>query len=287
MHENPVIAAHLRHLLMRGLSPNTIRARRSVLTMLAGHLDPVTLLAARPPDLLDWRAALTVDAGSIAGYLSHVRGLYAWAADEGLRPDNPAARIPSPRKPDRLPRPVSEADLMAALAAADGRVRAWIVLQAWAGLRACEVAGLRVRSIVLTGPDPHILVAADATKGHRERRVPLCPFAVGELLAYGLPASGWAFRRLDGKPGHPQAWTVSQAVSRHFRDCGISATGHQNRHFFGSEFYALDNDLLATAELMGHQSTDSTRGYVRICQDKAAAAVARLPVPPSHLRAAG
>jgi len=44
------------------------------------------------------------------------------------------------------PRPVSEDDLVLALATANDRVRPWLALAAFAGLRAIEIANLRVEN---------------------------------------------------------------------------------------------------------------------------------------------
>jgi integrase len=156
-------------------------------------------------------------------YVGHAQQLYLWAITEGLREDNPAESLPVPRTSRRLPRPVSEDGLMAALAAAPARVRPWLVLAAWCGLRACEIAGLRRDSIMEDAQPPVLIVRADATKGTRERTVPLCAFVIGEVIP-GLPASGYAFRRCDGQPGPNAPWMISQLGGECLRNAGIPAT---------------------------------------------------------------
>jgi integrase len=279
------IEAHLRHIALRGLAPNTIRTRRAVLRCLSRFLAGAPVIGASEDMLTEWRASLQhLEAATVASYLSHMRQFYEWAAEYDLIALSPGRRIPSPKKPKCLPRPIGDDDLTRAVCAAHGRVRIWLVLMAWCGLRACEISGLRSRNIVLGG-DPHIWVAADATKGSMERRVPLSPFAVAEISAACLPAGGWAFRRLDGKPGHPSACTVSHVVGEHYRSLGITATGHQGRHWFGCQLQDATDNVLLVSEVMGHVSVDSTKGYAKVSRRKAAAAVALLPVP-AALRAA-
>jgi integrase len=295
-HQNPAISPHtessvanadsvaryLGHLMDQGMSPHTIYDRRRVLSRLAAAL-PVPLLEASPDELAAWRVTLRrLSAGSAANYLGHVRCYYRWAADEGLIEASPAARLPVPRRPRRLPRPIGEDGLALALASAPGRLRIWLVLAAFAGLRACEIAGLRGENVLLRAAQPYVLVAEDATKGIRERAVPLCPFAVAELAAAGLPSRGWAFARLDGAPGPNHPARVSQVCNRFLHDHGIPETLHQLRHRFGTQAYAASHDLRAVQELMGHANPATTGCYVLVSRPSAVAAVRALPVPGGH-----
>jgi integrase len=272
-------------LRMAGLSELTLKGRRGALDRLARQL-PVPLLEASAGDLLAWRKAMTVGPVSVRSYVSHVQQFYAWAARMGLLPASPADEIPVPRIGRRLPRPIGTEDLFAAVAQAPDRIRLWLVLAAWCGLRAKEIALLRRECILLTSAPPVLLVATDATKGWRERTIPLSRFAVAEIGAAGLPAAGWCFLRRDGRPGPNRPAHVSALVNAFLRDCGISATLHMLRHWFGTSTYHVDKDLRGVQELMGHVSVQSTQGYADWDRTAAAATVEALPVPP-RLRAVG
>jgi integrase len=290
------VARHLDHLRQRGLAPSTIYQRRRALARLDAVLT-VPLLDAGPAELAAWRAGLTTGAeATVSTYACHVREFYAWALAEGLIYINPAAGLPRLRR--LLPRPIAEKDLFAALAAAPRRVRPWLVLAGWAGLRAKEIALLRRQNILDTAAPPVLIVAADATtaKGSRERVVPLSGFVLGELHAYGLPAAGWVFRRGDNRPGPNEPRTISHLANAHLHACGIAATLHQLRHRFGTQAYRESGrDLRVVQELLGHASPSTTVGYAaydgapditcRPCiRADAAAAVEALPVP-GRLRA--
>lgn len=280
------VTEHFRWIGLKGLSENTRRSRWSVLRTLGRSL-PVPLLEATPDMLLAWRFSLEGRRpATIAGYLSHVRQFYGWAVERSLIPADPTVDIPRPKCPQRLPRPIPYDDLVAALNAATPRIRVWLVLAGWCGFRACEIARLRAENITLAGPRPSILVAADATKGSRERIVPASPFVVAELRGAGLPVKGWAFRRLDDRPGPPAAWSVSQQCCAHLHDCGFPATLHQLRHWFLTEYYEASGfDIRATQEVAGHSRVDTTAGYAAVRPGRGAATVLRIPVP-AHLRAA-
>lgn len=273
-----LVHEHLRYLRLLGRSEGTIYARSRILVRLAAALRPVPLAAAGVPELYAWRAALTVCDASVGAYMSHVRDFYAWLAQEGYRPDDPAPAIPVPPQPRCLPRPISTEDLACAIAAAPPRIRPWLVLAAWCGLRAKELALLRREAVLDTADPPALIVAIDATKGRRaERVVPLHPFALAELQAMPMPARGWVFTRRDGRPGPNRPWLVSHEANIFLHELGLTATLHQLRHWFATEAYRASRDLRVVQELLGHASPQTTAGYAAISRAGAAAAVAALP----------
>ncbi|MGH3289657.1 MAG: tyrosine-type recombinase/integrase [Streptosporangiaceae bacterium] len=282
---DPDIAAHLDSLRLRGLTEETtIHDRRIALARMARTLG-TPLIDADEAALLAWRRSLSVSPGSAARYIAHAREFYAWAQATGRRDGNPAGCLPIPKLGRRLPRPISEDDLMTALDAAPRRIRLWLVLAAWCGLRAKEIALLRVGCIQIAADPPVLLVAADATKGLSERAVPLCSFVVGEITAAGLPGSGYAFRREDGQPGPNKPNLVSKLANQHLHAMGIGATLHQLRHRFGTQAYRARRDLRMTQELMGHARPETTAGYAAWDQPEALAALEDLPAPGRRLRA--
>ena len=273
-----VLAAHLDSLRQRGQSPGSVAARRRALARMAAAI-PVPLLEAAPEHLAAWRQALAVTSNTVVGYASHAHGFYAWAVAAGLREDNPVEGLPLPRLTRGLPRPVGEDALMDAVINAPLRVRPWLVLAGWAGLRAKEIALLRRERVLDTATPPVLLIAADATKGRRERVVPMSAFVTGELRLAGMPRAGYVFRRCDGRQGPNQPWLVSHLANRHLRSCGIAATLHQCRHRFGTVLYQQTHDLRLVQELMGHADPSTTAGYAAYDRSGAAAAVEALPAP--------
>jgi integrase/recombinase XerC len=237
------------------------------------------LCAATAADLMAWRRGLTITDDAVIHYVSHAREFYRWLVREGRRNDNPAEDLPVPKQRKRLPRPIGDEDLAYAVATAGERVRPWLILAAWCGLRAKEIALLKWESVLDTAEPPLILVATDATKGTRERAVPLHPFAAQELASLTGRRSGYVFRRHDGRPGHNQPWLVSMLANEHLHACGSPATLHQLRHWFGTNTYRAKRDLRVVQELMGHESPNTTAGYAAFDRAEAVDAVNALPVP--------
>lgn len=278
------LESHLQWCRLRGLKENSIYQRGRAVTRLRDQLG-IDLFTVDRQLLEHWREGLgrLSDTG-IVSEVSHVKQFYSWAAETGHVTVNPAAKLPVPRLGRRLPRPISEQDLLGALACAPRRIRPWLVLAGWAGLRAKEIALLRRQSVLEKSRPPYLLIAADATKGRNERAVPMSDFVSAELIPV-LPRSGWVFTRWDGQAGPNHPARVSKLVNAHLDDCGIDATLHQLRHRFLSGVYQATKDLRLTQELAGHSSPVTTAGYAAVNQADAVAAVAALGTP-RRLRAA-
>src|SRR5215472_10637201 len=137
-----LLGEHLEWMRLRDLAASTIRSRKVTVAWVASSL-PGGLLDATPADLAAWRASLTVAPDAVSVYVSHVRQFYRWAVRQGHLSGSPAATLPAPSRPRRLPRPIGEQELLGVLAAAPPRIRPWLVLAGWAGLRAKEIALLR------------------------------------------------------------------------------------------------------------------------------------------------
>jgi integrase len=267
----------------RGYSPATVYARRRALARMAAVI-PVPLLEASPADLAAWREGLTVTGNTAVQYAAHARAFYAWAVQAGRCQSDPAAALALPRMIRGLPRPAGEDLLLSALESAPPRVRPWLVLAGWAGLRAKEIALLRRERVLDTASPPVILVASDATKGRRERLVPMSKFVVTEMRLCMPRGMGFVFPRCDGLPGANRPWTVSHVANDYLREYGF--TLHQCRHRFGTAAYRATKDLRAVQSLLGHADPATTAGYAAFDNTAAIAAVEAIPAP-ARMRSLG
>jgi integrase len=270
-----VIRARLDHMDLRNLARSTIRVHHDHLWRLAGHLSPVTLLDATHDDLMGWARALEPLAPRTRfSELSRTHGLYVWAHDAGLIPDIPSAKIPRPKVPRGLPRPIPEERLGVALDGPPADVYAWLMLGAFSGLRCCEIATLG-RDSVLDTADPPVLVVTG--KGSKDRVVPLHPAVTLALRAYGLPSRGYVFRRRDGHAGPPTADRVSWLCNRWLHDHGIPDTMHSLRHRAVTTVYRACQDIRVAQEFAGHQSPTTTANYSAYSPERMVLAVMAMP----------
>lgn len=269
---------HLIYLRLCGLSDRTLYARRRGVVLLAEFLgaDPVDALL---EDLERWQVHLLQTSVNLVRWMTTVvRPYFTWLHRRGLRTDNPAALLPLPRKRRGLPRPMAEIKVEAMIAGARPRLRPWLLLAGWSGLRAGEIAGLRVEHFYL---DEHgetwVRVLG---KGDVERDAPV-PSWAWPLIAAEFPpgaTSGRCWRRERGR-GPVLPVHVSQMCNRYLHAIGIPDTLHSLRHRVATQAYDATGDLRMVADLMGHASTSTTQVYTRVSPHRMSAAVNALPRP--------
>lgn len=270
--------AHLADLRWRNYSPTTISQRRNAVRRLE-RFTGKDALDVDLPEILLFRDRLTRAGQALTiatqhAEIAHLAGFYRWALLEGWREDDPMLRVPRPRLPRWMPHPIPEHDLARAIDTASDRIRPWLYLAAFAGLRACEIAPLRAEDL-WWHTDPPLLVVQHG-KGGDPGTVPISP--VLEPILRLLPRKGWLFTRHDGAPGPNQAHLISHLSNAHLHRIGIALTLHSLRHRFGTQVYrASGRDMRQTQELMRHRSPVSTAVYTLVDQSEAAGIVAALP----------
>ena len=248
-----------RYQTMRGRSELTVKRRRKTLTSFARFLEPLTLGDATLEHIEEFLAAKPA-ARTRHAYRSDLRVFYDWAVKRGMLTNNPAALVESIKVPKGLPRPIG-AEVQAALVVGPVRAQRAVALGLFAGLRCAEIAALQGEDIDLVAS---ILVVRDG-KGGKDRVLPIHP-RLAHLLR-DAPRSGPLFTH-GGQVISPAA--VGRLITRQFERCGIEATPHQLRHTFGTELARrAKGNLVAMATLMGHGSTETTKGYVGWSADMA------------------
>jgi integrase/recombinase XerC len=269
-----LLQRYLAHLEVRAYSPNTIQRVRIILNCFAAHSDP---LDADADAIEAWLASRQRCARTRYTYIQYLSGFYRWGIRRGHLDANPAEEVDRPRLPQTLPRPIPDQELARALAAADPRMRLWLCLAAYQGMRCQEVAGLRVEDVMLESR-PAMLVVAHG-KGRRQRLVPLAAETERALIDYGMPASGPLFTTQGCRcPLRPQ--TVSIYIARHMRALGITNYAHTLRHWFGTQVYRQTRDIRATQEFLGHASVMTTQVYTAFSPAVGIEVVRRLRVRP-------
>lgn len=227
----------------------------------------VPLIDATEDDIRGWyeRLSRRVLPQTQAGQIASINAFYKWANMMQIRGDNPTARLPRPKLTTGRPRPIAPDALALALGSAVPRVRSAMILGAYAGMRAAEIAAAQRTHY----RDGTIWVRG---KGGKERIIPAHPMVAAEYQT-GQP---WVIGREDGKPGGCQPWLVSHIVNEHLHACGLADTCHSLRHYFGTQMYQATHDLRMVQELMGHASPTTTAIYADYAREDAAAAVSGL-----------
>ena len=288
---DPLIEQFLDSLwLERGASGLTLAAYRTDLTNFAAHLAArgVALAGAGRADLLAYLAApgqARLAPRSLARRLSAVRGFYRYLVREGLTPEDPTARIDSPRLGRPLPKTLSEADIERLLAAPVGeapealRDAAMLELLYATGLRVSELVGLRLAQVDL---NRGVLVVLG--KGARERLVPVGEAAVARIEVYLARARG---ALLDGqvsdalfvtrRGGGMTRQAFWHRLRAHARAAGFERppSPHTLRHAFATHLLNHGADLRAVQMLLGHADLSTTQIYTHVARERLKALHAR------------
>ncbi|MGI5952030.1 MAG: tyrosine-type recombinase/integrase [Brooklawnia sp.] len=237
------------------LSRHTIRHRVKVVTQLANELPVGSPWDVTTPDLAEWMAGHVWARESARAARSAVRAFYGWAVKAGYLVDSPAVDLPRVKATTPCPRAVPETVYREALAGATGDDVLMLRLAGDLGLRLSEIAGLHSRDLVNEGVGWSLYVRG---KGDKTRRLPI-PDTLARELREREP--GWVFPSpvKQGRPVSPDY--VSRRVTRHLP---AGYTTHKLRHRFATQVYAVSQDLLATQQLLGHQSPTTTQRYVQL-----------------------
>lgn len=257
----------------RNLRAGTIERRHRILRAAEEQI-PGGLLAGTVDALQEWLDSCELSPRSRYTYLSTLRAFYRFAVRAGMLERSPCEDISPPRLPRLVPRPIADADLDYALRIADDRMRAWICLTSYQGLRCFEVANLR-REDILEERDPPLLVVQDGKGGHQAVTV-LNEQTEMALRVYGLDRKGWMFTREDGRPY--KAGTVSSYIARYYRSIGLSVTAHQGRHWLATTVWSETHDLLLVKDVMRHADVKTSTIYTAFDPGKAGEVVRTLRV---------
>ena len=278
---NAMIARFIEHLKSeRRTSPYTLRNYGATLARFADHLGAdrsVEALAALDAEafrsFLATRRAQGVAAATLRLDLSALKSFFAFLRRrEGV--DNDAiSAMRGPRAKERLPRPLSERDAQALIAAAAASPKpGWIqardvalfTLLYGAGLRISEALSLKRRDADL-GERLRIL-----GKGAKHRDVPILPAVREAVLTYAALAP---FEQAPDAPlfcgarGAPLGARLAQRMMEsHRRTLGLpeSATPHAFRHSFATHLLSAGGDLRSIQELLGHTSIAATQRYTKV-----------------------
>jgi integrase/recombinase XerD len=263
-------------LLQANRSPRTVDAyRRDLASFAASCGGPVG--GATFEDVERWVAQMRADgraSSTIARRVSAARSYFRHLALIGARSDNPAAAIALPRRPLRLPRPLSPAETERLIEAANGatprnrRDRALVELLYGAGLRVSEAVGLERAAV-----DIAERVVRVVGKGNKERLVPLgrpAAEALRQYLALGRPHLDARYRPelfLNARGGALTRAGVFFVLRRLAEKAGLEpgrVHPHLLRHSFATHLLEGGADLRSVQEMLGHADLSTTERYTHV-----------------------
>jgi integrase/recombinase XerD len=261
------VGLYVRHMRRRCLSEATIERRLRCLALLHEHCGGVLDVDYQTIEsFLDDRE---LGATTRVNWVSHLHCFYAWAVAHEHTDRDPTARLTRPKMRRRLPRPIREDDYRHALTQSPtALMTAWLLLGGHGGLRCMEMAGLRGEDVDLGARTLRVI-----GKGDKEREVPMHTRVVNAVEPF--PRRGCMFvNPATGGPYTPAQ--VSAHIGRYLTSVGVHARAHQLRHRFASVLLEETGDIEVVAEILGHDSLDTTRIYAGASTRRKRGAVDRL-----------
>ena len=277
---------YLRHLAIeRGLSKNTLSAYKADLAkyrefLEQNNLSEITVSKMQLGEFLLWLNSQNLRAASSARILAAVRGYQKYLLLENLRTDDPGQQVKGPKLPKRLPKALTQAQVLELLAASGPepddevadvlrlRNRAILELMYSSGARVSEVAQLDLDEMVQGG---WVRIRG---KGSKERLVPVGSFAQRAIDAYlvrsrpllAAKAGGPALflNQRGSRLSRQSIWEIIQSAGE---ACGLSVSPHSLRHSFATHLIEGGADVRVVQELLGHASVATTQIYTLVTID--------------------
>ena len=279
------LESYLRHLtLERGLSKNTLSAYRNDLEKYLRFLEQRSLepQSASSKDVEDFSIAVVseLSASSRARLMASLRGYYKFLVMENLRTDDPTKRIRAPKLALRLPKALSQVEVMQLIEASGPapddesadylrlRDRAIVELMYSTGARVSEIVGLDLDEVDDSG------LMRVRGKGSKERLVPVGSYAKSALDAYlvrsrpVLAVKGSAkavfLNQRGSRLSRQSIWEIIQKASQ---GLGKEVSPHSLRHSFATHLLEGGADVRVVQELLGHASVTTTQIYTMVSVD--------------------
>jgi integrase/recombinase XerC len=265
---------YLRHEL--NASPHTLRAYQADVGQLATFLAAAggTLAAVDVHGVRRYLASLAGSRrkSSVARKLAALRHFFRFCARIGVRADDPAGGLASPKREQPLPPHLSVDEMSRVL---DGltapgplaaRDRAILELLYASGIRVSELAALDWRDV-----DRRAEVVRVLGKGRKERIVPVGGAALAALEEY---RRRWPANRrsdadavfLNARGTRLTVRSIARIVERRTADAGVQTriSPHAFRHSFATHLLNAGADLRAIQELLGHARLSTTQRYTHV-----------------------
>lgn len=272
----------------RGAAGNTVAAYRrdaeDLLQFLATLPDRPTLANVEDRHIRLYLASLAareLSTRTVSRRVAALRQLLGFLIAEGVRTDDPFARIDPPRRGRPLPSLLNEDEVARLLAAAKARpgirglrLHALMELLYASGLRVSELVSLPVGA--LAGDRNLISVRG---KGAKERLVPIGGPARAAVAAYlphrqkFVPGGGGSKFLFPSRSreGHLSRAHFARELKVLAGECGLDPTRispHVLRHAFATHLLANDADLRSVQRMLGHADLATTEIYTHLVDER-------------------
>jgi len=269
------LASHFDHYLSdHDFSHNTRRAvandvRKFALWFTSTNGEALTLARITARDVADFKDYLRRDMAQAVATVN--RGLVSlsrflgWLTDQGLIASNPARKVKELRHQRLAPRGLDRATVRRLLRElelrADTRGHAIMSLLLYTGCRVGDVVELELADVDTNKKR----VTFKHGKGGKERTTPLPTPARQSLEAYlGTRPPVPSPKLFWGQRGPLTTRGIRSLCAKYGKLLGVHLHPHAFRHTMANKFLQdTSNDLVSLAQILGHESLQTTRRYAQ------------------------